>query len=159
MKAVRLRRDNDKGLGFTVSEGEKGGNMSVVIITSIIPGGPAEQDGELQVGDQVLSVDGQNILGYSYEKVGESKWMVHCFQILIFHPHSQHTHSHTHTHTHTHTFMQAKHLLQQARSRGSVSLIVASHSSQYEGGPKGGGELQGRLPEGVKLRAKRKGSE
>ena len=76
--------------------------MSVVIITSIIPGGPAEQDGELQVGDQVLSVDGQNILGYSYEKVGESKWMVHCFQILIFHPHSQHTHSHTHTHTHTH---------------------------------------------------------
>ena len=52
-----------------------------------------------------------------------------------------------------------KHLLQQARSRGSVTLIIASHSSQHEGGMKGGGgagELQGRLPEGVKLRNKKK---
>lgn len=59
-----------------------------------------------------------------------------------------------HTHTHIHT--QVKHLLQQARSRGSVSLIIASHSSQHEGGMKGGGELQARLPEGVKLRNKKK---
>ena len=81
VKAVQLRRDNDKGLGFTVSEGEQGGKP-VVIVTKIVPGGPAEQGGQLQVGDQVLSVDGQNILGYSYEKVGvcvgrrEEEWGV-----------------------------------------------------------------------------------
>ena len=68
VKAVQIRRDNDKGLGFTVSEGEQKGKP-VVIVTKIMSGGPAEQGGQLQVGDQVLSVDGQNILGYSYEKV------------------------------------------------------------------------------------------
>ena len=81
VKAVQLRRDNDKGLGFTVSEGEQGGKP-VVIVTKIVPGGPAEQGGQLQVGDQVLSVDGQNILGYSYEKV--SVWGGGCVRRRVW---------------------------------------------------------------------------
>ena len=50
-----------------MAEGEQRDN-SVVVVTSISDGGPAQQDGQLQVGDQILSVDGQQILGYSYEK-------------------------------------------------------------------------------------------
>ena len=37
------------------------------------------QDEQLQVGDQILSVDGQQILGYKYEKVR----MSHCMYVRI----------------------------------------------------------------------------
>ena len=83
------------------------------------------QSGELQVGDQLLSIDGQQILGYAYEK--------------------------------------SRHLLQQARARGHVLIIVASHSSPGGGGGggeregKGGGEGGGGQPLEVQLR-KKKGS-
>ncbi len=73
------------------------------------------QDGQLQKGDQILSVDGQQIVGYPYEK--------------------------------------AKHLLQQAKARGSVTLIVASCSLKQDGGMKGGGD-QGDV---VVLRKKKRG--
>ena len=95
--------------------------------------------------------------------MGEGRWGGGCVRRMVcgedgtVHVYVCHTCLRTHTYTHTH-HTQVKHLLQQARSRGSVTLIIASHSSQHEGGMKGGGggELQGRLPEGVKLRHKKK---
>ena len=42
MKAITLGRDAEKGLGFTVAEGEQG-DKSFVIVTSIVQGGPADQ--------------------------------------------------------------------------------------------------------------------
>ena len=42
VRAVTVTRDDEKGLGFTVAEGERG-DRSIVIVTSVIPGGPADQ--------------------------------------------------------------------------------------------------------------------
>ena len=41
MRVVQLQRDNEKGLGFNVVEGQGG----VVTVSSITPGGPAEKVG------------------------------------------------------------------------------------------------------------------
>ncbi len=68
--AVSLIKDSKKGLGFTIEKGEKTRGSSDVLIASITPGGPADLDGTLQVGQQVISVDKEKILGYAYEKVG-----------------------------------------------------------------------------------------
>ena len=67
-KAVSLVKDK-KGLGFTIEKGEKTRGSSEVLIASITPGGPADLEGTLHVGQQVLSVDKEKILGYAYEKV------------------------------------------------------------------------------------------
>lgn len=66
---MSLVKDGKKGLGFTIERGEKTRGSAAVLIASIVRGGPAEVEGTLQVGDQVLSVDGQKILGYAYDKV------------------------------------------------------------------------------------------
>ena len=71
MRAVTLYRDDKKSLGFNIEKGELGSSPSV-LISNLTHGGPADQCGSLQVGDQILSVDGQKILGYAYEKV--RKW-------------------------------------------------------------------------------------
>jgi len=72
-KAVSLVKDPKKGLGFNIEKGEKTRGSSEVLIASITPGGPADLEGTLQVGQQVLSVDKEKILGYAYEKVGQEK--------------------------------------------------------------------------------------
>ena len=75
------------------------------------------------MGDQLISIDGQRILGYSFEK--------------------------------------ARHLLQQARSRGWVQLIVTSRGGTapgVEGGGAGGGAKNkgASVRESVVLRQKKK---
>ena len=69
VKAISLDKEGKKGFGFSIDRGEKTQGSSAVMIASIIRGGPADIEGQMQVGDQVLSVDGQKILGYAYEKV------------------------------------------------------------------------------------------
>ncbi len=48
VRVVTLRRDDDQGLGFTMAEGQYG-DKSVVVVTGIIPGGPAEEVGFVQL--------------------------------------------------------------------------------------------------------------
>lgn len=69
VKAVSLQRDGKKGFGFSLEPGEKIRGSAAALVTNIIRGGPAELDGNLQEGDQILSIDGQKVLGYAYEKV------------------------------------------------------------------------------------------
>lgn len=70
VKAVSLSKDGKKGFGFAIERGEKTQGSSAVMVATVTAGGPAELEGQIQVGDQILSVDGQKILGYAYEKVG-----------------------------------------------------------------------------------------
>ena len=80
------------------------------------------KEGTLQPGDQLISIDGQKILGYSAEK--------------------------------------ARHLLQQARARGWVQLIVTSRGgSGGTGGEGTGGNLKSNIPESVVLRQKKRSKE
>lgn len=66
---MTLHKDGKKGFGFSIERGEKVGGSAAALVTNIIRGGPADLDGQLQVGDQILSVDGQKTVGYAYEKV------------------------------------------------------------------------------------------
>lgn len=70
VKAIALHRDRKKGFGFTIERGEVTRGSAAVLVASITRKGPADLDGKLQVGDQILDIDGQKILGYAYEKVG-----------------------------------------------------------------------------------------
>uniref|UniRef100_A0A6A7FPY9 Afadin-like n=1 Tax=Hirondellea gigas TaxID=1518452 RepID=A0A6A7FPY9_9CRUS len=42
-----------------------------IYIKSVVPGGSADQDGRLQAGDQLLSVDGRSLVGISQERAAE----------------------------------------------------------------------------------------
>ena len=92
VQAITLRREDKKGFGFTIEKCEQGSSPSV-IVGSITPRGPADMDGQLQVGDQILSVDNQKILGYAFEKVTRDKnydflrnLICCCFFHFIFFP-------------------------------------------------------------------------
>ena len=70
MQAVTLHcKDKKKGFGFTIEKHEEGSGTLTVIVSSIARGGVADTSGQLKVGDQILSVDGTNTLGYAVEKV------------------------------------------------------------------------------------------
>ncbi|KAK8736347.1 hypothetical protein OTU49_004954 [Cherax quadricarinatus] len=42
-----------------------------IYIKSVVPGGAADQDGRLQAGDQLLSVDGKSLIGITQERAAE----------------------------------------------------------------------------------------
>lgn len=81
VKAVSLVKDGKKGLGFTIERGEKTRGSATVLVASVTRGGPAEVEGTLQVGDQILNVDGQKILGYAYDKVKGA--LVDCHYVYV----------------------------------------------------------------------------
>ena len=83
VRAVTLYTDDKKSLGFNIEKGELVGGAPSVLISSISSGGPADLTNSLQVGDQILSVDGQKILGYAYEKV--SITVQHCLWQCTYH--------------------------------------------------------------------------
>jgi multiple PDZ domain protein len=68
VKAITIERDDNLGLGFTVSKTETASGTTGIIVTNITPNGPAEKEGQLQIGDSVISIDGHKVLGDKYEK-------------------------------------------------------------------------------------------
>lgn len=60
MEEITLEKSNN-GLGFSISGGlftEHIKNDHGIFVTKIIPGGAADLDGKLAVGDRILSVSG-----------------------------------------------------------------------------------------------------
>ena len=45
------------------------GEKPTLVISKIAAGSAADRSGQLQTGDQLISIDGQKVLGYSYDKV------------------------------------------------------------------------------------------
>ncbi|KAL4640206.1 FERM and PDZ domain-containing protein 2 [Arapaima gigas] len=60
---VKLRKINDS-LGIIVAAGQRDG----IFISSIIPGGAAEQDGRVQTGDRLVKVDGVRLQGVTQQQ-------------------------------------------------------------------------------------------
>lgn len=58
------------GLSIVAAKGA-GQERLGIYIKSVVPGGAADRDGRLQAGDQLLSVDGQSLLGITQEKAAE----------------------------------------------------------------------------------------
>ena len=55
-------------LGFTIVGGENSGSMDLgIFVQSITSNGPAEQDGRLQPGDRIISINGQSLEGVSHK--------------------------------------------------------------------------------------------
>ncbi|XP_061732538.1 tyrosine-protein phosphatase non-receptor type 13 isoform X1 [Nerophis ophidion] len=66
-KAVSLKKDAKYGLGFQVVGGENSGRKDMgTIISSIMPGGPADANGSLTPGDRLIAVNGLNLEGLSH---------------------------------------------------------------------------------------------
>nr|XP_020478520.1 afadin-like [Monopterus albus] len=59
--------NNRMGVSIVAAKGAGQGNLGIYI-KSIVKGGPAEMTGRLTVGDQLLSVDGQSLIGLSQER-------------------------------------------------------------------------------------------
>ena len=82
-------QDKEQGLGFSVLE-EEVNNKMVVMVKDIVLGGPAYRDGHLQVGDILLSVNGESVVGKPYNVVsvvhntGHQAVVVHKFWTQTF---------------------------------------------------------------------------
>ncbi|XP_033112583.1 tyrosine-protein phosphatase non-receptor type 13-like isoform X2 [Anneissia japonica] len=64
---IEFEKPASGGLGFSLIGGEKGGKTSVFIKT-ITPGGVAANDGRLRIGDKLLQVNGQSLVGMTHNK-------------------------------------------------------------------------------------------
>lgn len=62
LRSVMLRKDSRGSLGMQITEGSDG----KIYIQSIIPGGPADLTGCIFAGDQIIAVNGQNLLCFKY---------------------------------------------------------------------------------------------
>ncbi|KAM9354816.1 afadin [Pholidichthys leucotaenia] len=67
--AITLNKPLNSGMGISIvaAKGVGAGNLGIYI-KSIVPGGPAEMNGRLTVGDQLLSVDGHSLVGVNQER-------------------------------------------------------------------------------------------
>ncbi|XP_063969005.1 tyrosine-protein phosphatase non-receptor type 13-like isoform X2 [Lytechinus pictus] len=65
---IELEKPEGGGLGFSVVGAEKGGKTSIFIKT-VTPDGVACRDGRLKVGDRLLQVNGQSLVGMTQNKV------------------------------------------------------------------------------------------
>ncbi|XP_077587862.1 afadin isoform X1 [Stigmatopora nigra] len=66
---VTVKKPFNSGIGVSIvaAKGASQDNLGIYI-KSIVKGGPAEKNGLLTAGDQLLSVDGQSLLGLSQER-------------------------------------------------------------------------------------------
>ena len=60
-----LSRSDGKGFGFSVV----GGGLSPLVVSKIQPDSSAEKCGQINVGDNVLEIDGINLSGYTTFRV------------------------------------------------------------------------------------------
>ncbi|XP_017953404.1 multiple PDZ domain protein isoform X4 [Xenopus tropicalis] len=69
---VKLTK-NAQGLGITIAGyvGDKGSEPSGIFVKSITKGSAVEQDGRIQVGDQIIVVDGTNLRGFTNQQAVE----------------------------------------------------------------------------------------
>lgn len=68
---IQLHKSNNgMGLSIVATKGVNQDKLGIYI-KSVVPGGAADQDGRLQAGDQLLSVDGKSLIGISQERAAE----------------------------------------------------------------------------------------
>ncbi|XP_030640800.1 afadin [Chanos chanos] len=70
---ITLKKPMNSGLGVSIVAAKGTGQEKLgIFIKSVVKGGPAHVDGRLAPGDQLLSVDGQNLVGLSQERAAET---------------------------------------------------------------------------------------
>ncbi|XP_034431340.1 afadin isoform X1 [Hippoglossus hippoglossus] len=66
---ITLKKPLNSGMGVSIvaAKGAQQGNLGIYV-KSVVQGGPAEMNGRLAAGDQLLSVDGQSLIGLNQER-------------------------------------------------------------------------------------------
>ncbi|XP_064119652.1 afadin-like isoform X5 [Macrobrachium nipponense] len=68
---IQLQKSNNgMGLSIVATKGVNQDKLGIYI-KSVVPGGAADQDGRLQAGDQLLTVDGKSLIGITQERAAE----------------------------------------------------------------------------------------
>ncbi|XP_050309768.1 afadin isoform X3 [Anthonomus grandis grandis] len=71
VQVIRLHKAGG-GMGLSIVAAKGAGQERLgIYIKSVVPGGAADRDGRLAAGDQLLTVDGQSLLGITQEKAAE----------------------------------------------------------------------------------------
>ncbi|XP_037833875.1 afadin [Kryptolebias marmoratus] len=69
IETISLHKPLNSGMGISIVAAKGAGQENVgIYIKSVVRGGPAEMSGRLAAGDQLLSADGQSLLGLSQER-------------------------------------------------------------------------------------------
>ncbi|XP_052777206.1 multiple PDZ domain protein-like isoform X3 [Mya arenaria] len=72
---VTLGKDSHQGLGITIAgyigKDNNPGDLCGIFVKSITPGSAAHQDGQIQVNDQIIEVDGKPLQGYTNHQAVE----------------------------------------------------------------------------------------
>lgn len=69
-RTIIIRKKPDEGLGISIKGGRE--NKMPILISKIFPGMPADQTGDLFVGDAILSVNEMNLREASHEQAVEA---------------------------------------------------------------------------------------
>ncbi|XP_072222021.1 afadin [Leuresthes tenuis] len=69
IETITLRKPLNSGMGVSIVAAKGAGQSNLgIYVKSIVKAGPAEKDGRLAAGDQLLSVDGHSLVGLSQER-------------------------------------------------------------------------------------------
>ncbi|KAK5858005.1 hypothetical protein PBY51_011207 [Eleginops maclovinus] len=130
------------GVSIVAAKGAGRANLGIYI-KSIVTGGPAEMNGRLTAGDQLLSVDGQSLLGLSQERaaaimmhtgpvvtlqVGKSAARLHGLEALL-------TETHRSSGDQSHTKPSGETLLLQGGSRRRRDQLMQKNRQLFRSNP------------------------
>jgi C-terminal processing protease CtpA/Prc len=60
---VRLVKQKGELLGIVLVESGWGSMLPTVVLANLMPSGPAARTGRLNIGDQIMSIDGNSLVG------------------------------------------------------------------------------------------------
>lgn len=87
--STAIRRDLDGSPGFSVAGGKGASTGDPIVISYLTPGGAAERDGKLRVGDRVLSVSAVNQRALTDARCHHPPSFSH-LTVPLIRPHSPH---------------------------------------------------------------------
>ena len=70
IQLIRLSKTNGMGLSIVAAKGNRNDKLGIYI-KAVVEGGAAWQDGRLQAGDQLLTCDGQSLIGITQERAAQ----------------------------------------------------------------------------------------
>ncbi|VDM14649.1 unnamed protein product [Wuchereria bancrofti] len=69
IRYVKLRKKSDAGLGLSIKGGSDGNQQVPVVISKIFRNTPAEECGQLYLGDVIVEINGQSTDGKTHDEI------------------------------------------------------------------------------------------
>ncbi len=69
MIVVELEKEASVGTGITIVGGDNTSALDFgIFVKSITPGGPADRDGRIHIGDRIIAINGQSLEGLMHHE-------------------------------------------------------------------------------------------